>query len=55
MDRQIIIALINTLNKIPVCGKEAMGMMLGCIGTLEAELKKTEAANGEDRPADKRD
>ena len=54
MDRQIIIALINTLNKIPVTGKEAMGMMLGCIGTLENELKKTEAANGEDHPTEQR-
>jgi len=52
MDRNTLQALINTLNRIPVTGKEYMCMMLGCIAVLENELKKqTEVSDAKDNPA----
>lgn len=56
MDTTTLQALVNTLNRIPVTGRDAMGMMLGCIGVLEKELKEQqEAANGKDHPVEGRD
>ena len=56
MDIKTLAALINTLNKIPVTGKENMGMIMGCIAVLENELKRRqEAANGTNNPAEGRD
>ena len=53
MDATTLQALINTLNRIPVTGKENMGMMIGCIAVLENELKKiSEVANAKDHPAE---
>ena len=51
MDAKTLQALINTLNRIPVTGKENMGMMIGCIAVLENELKKQGAANEQDNPS----
>lgn len=49
-------ALINTLNRIPVTGKEYMGMMIGCITVLENEKQQQEAAlNETDHPDEGRD
>lgn len=44
MDTATLQALINTLNRIPVTGKEHMGMMIGCIAVLENEMKKQKEA-----------
>lgn len=43
MDKQTINALIATLGKIPVEGRENVGRMEAVFQTLEHELKKEEA------------
>lgn len=56
MDTTTLQALINTLNRIPVTGKDAMSMMIGCIAVLENEQKKMqEAENAKDHPAEGRE
>lgn len=56
MDIKTLQALINTLNRIPVTGKDAMGMMIGCITVLENEKRQQEAAlNDSDHPDEGRD
>jgi hypothetical protein len=56
MDLRTLQALINTLNRIPVTGKDYMGMMIGCIAVLENEAKRQqEVENGKDHPAEGRE
>ena len=56
MDNSTLQAVINTLNRIPVTGKDAMGMMMGCITVLENELKQLqEAKNAENRQTEGRE
>ena len=56
MDIKTLQALINTLNRIPVTGKEYMGMMIGCITVLENEIKQQkEAENAKNHPIDGRE
>ena len=56
MDIVTLQALINTLNRIPVTGKEYMGMMIGCIAVLENEMKQQkEAANAKNHPIEGRE
>lgn len=51
MDASTLQAIINTLNRIPVTGKDNMGMMIACIRLLEDELKQG-AQNGTNHPAE---
>lgn len=56
MDATTVQALINTLNRIQITGKDNMSMLMGCIVVLESELKRQqEAANGTNNPAEGRD
>lgn len=57
MDNVTLQAIINTLNKITVNGKDNMSMLFGCITVLENELKRRqeEAENEQDNPAEGRD
>lgn len=42
MDKELIKALIKTLNEIEVCGKPNLDKLLGCIMVLEQELKRSD-------------
>lgn len=56
MDLRTLQALINTLNRIPVTGKDYMGMMIGCIAVLENEVKRQQGVeDGKDHPAEGRE
>lgn len=53
MDSKTLGAIINTLNQIPVHGKDYLTKMLGCINLLEKEfIRLQEVENGQNHPAE---
>ena len=42
MNKQKLMLVINTLNKIPVSGKDNLDMLLGCILALEEMAQEQE-------------